>query len=36
MAVPGRPPDAETGFLLARADGEHQGELRIGNQHAGS
>lgn len=29
-----RPPGAETGFLLARADGEHQ-IAAIGNQHAG-
>ena len=29
-----RPPGAETGLLLARADGEHQRAV-IGNQHAG-
>nr|CEL15517.1 Glyoxalase family protein [Kibdelosporangium sp. MJ126-NF4]CTQ92081.1 Glyoxalase family protein [Kibdelosporangium sp. MJ126-NF4] len=29
-----RPQGAETGILLARADGEHQGAV-IGNQHAG-
>ena len=29
-----RPPGAETGILLARADGEHQ-RAAIGNQHAG-
>jgi catechol 2,3-dioxygenase-like lactoylglutathione lyase family enzyme len=29
-----RPPGAETGLLLARADGEHQ-VAAIGNQHAG-
>jgi predicted enzyme related to lactoylglutathione lyase len=29
-----RPPGAETGILLARADGEHQ-KAAIGNQHAG-
>lgn len=29
-----RPPGAETGILLARADGEHQ-VAAIGNQHAG-
>jgi catechol 2,3-dioxygenase-like lactoylglutathione lyase family enzyme len=29
-----RPPRAETGILLARADGEHQ-VAAIGNQHAG-
>jgi catechol 2,3-dioxygenase-like lactoylglutathione lyase family enzyme len=29
-----RPPSAETGLLLARADGEHQ-VAAIGNQHAG-
>lgn len=29
-----RPPGAETGFLLARADGEEQ-RAAIGNQHAG-
>jgi catechol 2,3-dioxygenase-like lactoylglutathione lyase family enzyme len=29
-----RPPGAETGILLARADGEHQ-IAAIGNQHAG-
>lgn len=29
-----RPPGAETGILLARADGEHQ-VATIGNQHAG-
>ncbi len=29
-----RPPGAETGVLLARADGEHQ-VAAIGNQHAG-
>jgi catechol 2,3-dioxygenase-like lactoylglutathione lyase family enzyme len=29
-----RPPGAETGILLARADGDHQAEA-IGNQHAG-
>src|SRR6476660_4401774 len=29
-----RPPGAQTGILLARADGEHQ-VAAIGNQHAG-
>jgi catechol 2,3-dioxygenase-like lactoylglutathione lyase family enzyme len=29
-----RPPGAETGLLIARADGEHQ-VAAIGNQHAG-
>lgn len=29
-----RPPGAETGLLLARADGERQAEV-VGNQHAG-
>lgn len=29
-----RPPNAQTGLLLARADGEHQ-TAAIGNQHAG-
>ena len=29
-----RPPGAETGLLLARADGENQAEI-VGNQHAG-
>jgi catechol 2,3-dioxygenase-like lactoylglutathione lyase family enzyme len=29
-----RPPGAETGILLARADGEHQ-LAAVGNQHAG-
>ena len=29
-----RPPGAQTGILLARADGEHQAAA-IGNQHAG-
>lgn len=29
-----RPPGAETGILLARADGEHQAAA-VGNQHAG-
>jgi catechol 2,3-dioxygenase-like lactoylglutathione lyase family enzyme len=29
-----RPPAAQTGILLARADGEHQAAA-IGNQHAG-
>jgi len=29
-----RPPGAETGLLLARADGEHQVAI-VGNQHAG-
>ncbi len=29
-----RPPNAQTGILLARADGEHQ-TAAIGNQHAG-
>ena len=29
-----RPPGAQTGILLARADGEHQADA-IGNQHAG-
>jgi len=29
-----RPPGAQTGLLLARADGEHQTAV-IGNQHAG-
>jgi catechol 2,3-dioxygenase-like lactoylglutathione lyase family enzyme len=29
-----RPPGAETGILLARADGDHQ-QAAIGNQHAG-
>ena len=29
-----RPPGAETGVLLARADGEHQGSV-VGNQAAG-
>jgi catechol 2,3-dioxygenase-like lactoylglutathione lyase family enzyme len=29
-----RPPEAETGILLARADGDHQ-VAAIGNQHAG-
>ena len=29
-----RPPNAQTGVLLARADGEHQ-TAAIGNQHAG-
>jgi catechol 2,3-dioxygenase-like lactoylglutathione lyase family enzyme len=29
-----RPPDADTGILLARADGEHQ-VAAIGNQYAG-
>jgi catechol 2,3-dioxygenase-like lactoylglutathione lyase family enzyme len=29
-----RPPGAQTGILLARADGEHQSEI-VGNQHAG-
>jgi len=29
-----RPPGAQTGILLARADGEHQ-TAAIGNQHAG-
>jgi catechol 2,3-dioxygenase-like lactoylglutathione lyase family enzyme len=29
-----RPPGAQTGLLLARADGEHQAAV-VGNQHAG-
>jgi catechol 2,3-dioxygenase-like lactoylglutathione lyase family enzyme len=29
-----RPPGAQTGLLLARADGEHQAAI-VGNQHAG-
>jgi catechol 2,3-dioxygenase-like lactoylglutathione lyase family enzyme len=29
-----RPPGAQTGLLLARADGEHQTAI-VGNQHAG-
>lgn len=29
-----RPPGAQTGILLARADGEHQASA-VGNQHAG-
>ena len=29
-----RPPGAQTGLLLARADGEQQGAI-VGNQHAG-